>query len=296
MISFCKPCLNWKFIQAYKGHSGWNSFIAPFQNKYLHRLERRTTATTQDGAPPQVDIEERSFTIDRLDSIQLNSDTISPRFPFPFNAPPGTGDPGWIVRDDYYSHTFVTVHDAFHNFTITILIEVFLSNPYTLAQLDADTDALINSINPDTLPWGTVTPIWYPDTEFGAAFGGLATHWAEFALQNFIPAPYQLTLGFDPVTVPFVSAAGYAYAFNPFRLDPLVDGSPEGYTKWVGFIKLAGKYCRKTFLIDYNQRPIGNPTCQSGLGSCATYFKIIPPPLTLGQNAYVLIQPNCQCA
>ena len=302
--SFLTPCLNWKFILAYKGHSGWNGFTAPFQNKYLNRHEKKTNKEFLNGALIGQEVTEQEFDVDQLTG---NVDFQSSLFgvsAFPFANPPAAGDPAWVIADDHYIHTDTGPLNP-DGSQIVAVTEVTLSNQYTIAQLDADTDALIDAVDPDSLPWGTVTPVWYPDTENSSdLFGGIATAQAASVLDFFIPG-IPPSVGVLPSRIappsvfaqspaPFTSAAGYAYAPNPNGTDPAWD-VPAGYAKWVGFVRMAGKFCRRTFLVDYNVQPVGQPRCVSGKGGCATAFEVRPPALVLGMNAYVIVTPNCQC-
>ncbi len=303
--SFLTPCLNWKFILAYKGHSGWNGFIAPFHNKYLNRHEKITNRLFLNGRLLSQEVTEQEFDVDQLTGEIAFQSALFGLSQFPFAHPPAPGDPAWIIEDNRFVHTDTGPLNG-DGSQVVIVTEVTLSNPYTLGQLDADTDALIDAIDPTTLPWGTVTPVWYPDIESGDPFGGIGAAQAASVLDQFIPntppgvgvlpsriAPPSV---FAQSPAPFTSAAGYAYAPNPAGTVPTWD-VPAGYAKWVGFVKMAGKYCRRTFLIDLNLQPVGTPQCISGRGSCAVAFRVNPPvpAPVIGQNAYVIVTPNCQC-
>lgn len=303
-ISFFTPCLQWKYILAYKGHGGFNGFIAPFYNKYLHRLERLTI--TQTGPAPSVQVFENEYQVDRLigDTAQIRNSPVG-YIPFPFTSPPAADDPAWIVRDDYFSNTETGPIDFGQ---VTIRKEVFLSQPYTLAALDADTDALIDAINPDDLPWGTVTPASYD------GFGGVATDNASFNLEQYGHTVFNAALTppqqhfFPPIvfqqapdlfefqTEPrFDSAAGYVYLPNGLPTAENGFDIPCGYAKWVSWVRMAGKYCLKTYYYDYAQKTIRSD-CVTGRGSCASSFKVAPPPVpVIGQNAYTVLTPNGQC-
>ena len=71
---------------------------------------------------------------------------------------------------------------------------------------------------------------------------------------------------------------------------------PAGaYMKFVGLVQMAGNYCKKNYYIDWNQNPMSQ-SCQSGQGGCGSGFRVNPAPIIVGQDAYTIVVPNCQCA
>ena len=74
MISFCTPCLKWKFVLAFKGHNGFNGFLPPYQNKYLKRVVKLTwdlsdltyPFTGLHLNPPLVTVTQDEFDVDPL--------------------------------------------------------------------------------------------------------------------------------------------------------------------------------------------------------------------------------------
>src|SRR5262245_23514539 len=102
VISFCGPCLKWKFILAYKDHYGLNGFTFPFLNKYLRTVIRFTsTLYDNSGRAQPTQVFEQECRVDRF------TGEIAPELPpFFFNYYEAylrgqvTG-PGWFVSDDY---------------------------------------------------------------------------------------------------------------------------------------------------------------------------------------------------
>ena len=189
-------------------------------------------------------------------------------------------------------------------------IEVFLSNPYTLNQLNADTDALLNAIDPASIPFGQgQVSIYENDSLGGSDLGTIYQGFTQQLLPSiaqyypprgpFVPMPAppfgrQLNAPFNIPTLG--AAAGYVYAPSPFG-EPILApiDKPGAYMKFISYIQMAGNYCQKSFYIDWNQKPISQ-SCQSGQGGCGGAFRVNPPRIIAGQDAYTMIVPNCQCA
>jgi hypothetical protein len=283
MISFCQPCLQWKFLLAYKAHPGFNGFLPPFQNKYLNAHVRQTIGFGWDGTTFQAGSSTLTadWSYDRFTALRTQTAGFPNLFPgFIYGS--DVSGPGNLVRDDFYSN--LTTFSSGQ----TNIVEYTLSNPYTQAMLDADIDALLNAVNPDTLSPFKLYSTAYdfnvdkPDTPITAV---LEDHLPAAAL--YLPSGVN---AFAPWDVPELRAGSW-YLYLP-------DGEPDApnhYLKLLGFLQLAGDYCAKTFYVDASANPIGSPTCLSGHGVCGSHFKVNPPPFVPGQNAYTLIVPNCQC-
>jgi hypothetical protein len=316
MISFCAPCLKWKFIMAFKGHNGYNGFLPPYRNKYLKHVVKLTldqSGLTYPGGIPVypkgggVTIQQDEFDIDPLTGFLTNIPNGSTGgqhfFPYfgatlPAPQPPGDGVTNVTASDTSYTITHYFSEPPLNGLAKNIT-EVTLSNQYTLAQLDADTDALINVIDPNTIPWGGGLATWHVNNALGGP--DLGTIYAGVD-QQLLPASTQIP--FPPrgpapptsFTVPQLgAAAAYTYAPSPFG-EPVIApyDKPGAYMKLVGFIQMAGNYCKKNFYIDWEQKPISQ-SCQSGQGWCGAAFRVNPPPIIVGQDAYTMIVPDCQC-
>ena len=217
----------------------------------------------------------------------------------------------YVVRDDYYSVTSYQSEPPLVGYA-KYTTEVFLSNPYTLAQLDSDTDALINAYwIPASIPIRRAARSRSYEND---SLGGLdlAAIYQGFT-QELLPAIAQ----YYPPRGPFVAmptppfgrrliapfniptlgaAAGYVYAPSPFG-EPIIApyDKPGAYMKFVSCIQMAGDYCQKNYYVDWKQNPISQ-NCQSGQGGCGAAFRVNPPPIIVGEDAYTMIVPNCQCA
>ena len=266
MISFCLPCLQWKFIVAIKAHEGWSGFLPPYHTKYLHRIDKTTFSTG---------VLNREQVIDRLTG-QL-TEISGPGYDIVQFGPPPFGGPNWTVRDDYLS--FLDTVNGIH-------YESTLDQPYELTTLNADADNLIATIDPAGIPWGNLVEVDL-GVPIELSIGGVNE------MMSFLPLPYQFLLASAPVAS---LGAAAAYIFFPGTISNIGLNFQGCLIKLVGFIKMAGNYCQKTYYIDFNQNVLSH-LCLSGKGSCAAPgFRVNPPPVIDGQNAYVLIVPNCQCS
>lgn len=293
---------------AFKGHNGFNGFLAPNYNKYLKRVVKLTTdlsGLTYQGtglhlSGPLVSVVQDEFDVDPLTGFLTNTPngTTGPRY-FPYFGVDTSNIPNLVVADNYYSITAYQSEPPLVG-QAKYITEVFLSNQYTLDQLDAGTNALINAINPDTIPWGGGLATWYVNNALGGP--DLGTIYAGFDQQLLpgitrIPYPPRGPAPPTSFTVPELgAAAAYTYAPSPFGEPIIAPYDKAGaYMKLVGFVQMAGNYCKKNYYVDWNQHPISQ-TCQSGSGGCNAAFRVDPPPIIVGQDAYTMIVPNCRCA
>jgi hypothetical protein len=282
LFTFNAPCLRWKILAGIKNQYGFPGHFAPYQTRYLNLLVTITTDNRPLGPSFGVSTVSQLFTIDPSNGARtpnsLNA-SATPLLNFPYNTGLPGSDPGstWIIDSDtHYTH-IVTLSDG-----VIVTVEGQLSTPYTLSQLEADASALIHAIDPATVP------------EFTLMFttgGGVPTADPTTAL----PAQYMYgsIYGQNPLPIPILKAATWSSLI--FGLVGPLNWQPNVYMKAIGYFAMAGKYCQQTYLVDYNDNPINN-TCFSGNGTCGNQFQVTPPPLVLGQNAYVLITPNCQCS
>jgi hypothetical protein len=319
MISFCGPCFKWKIIMAFKGHSGWNGFQAPYYTKYLNRRVRLTYdwsgLTYPDGSPisgPQIYVYESEFDLDRLTAQPVNwpVNPVPGVFPFPFFGepiptpqPPADGVTNWVVTGDtYFSGTHYEQRAPLIGLFKTTN-EVFLSNQYTLEELDSDADALISNIDPNSIAWGSGMANWFAE-DYASIYMGfdqlLLPRIAEYVADRGPTPPVSFEAlpqsSLDAGTSDPGAMAGYVYAPSPFGEPILAQlDRPGAYMKFVAYVGLAGNYCQKQFYIDWSQNLIGQE-CVSGAGGCSGGgFLVKPPPIVVGQSAYTLIVPNCRC-
>lgn len=290
MFTFSTPCLRWKLILALKGQYGWPGFTAPYASRYLNKLVViRTTPTFDYGTPDQGPTVERRqlWQLDRITgtviSPGIGEAQADADFPYGFPLPT---DPvhseTWDVSETQFTHVF-------NNGEFVVETEVTLSQPYDLATLDADADALIGSVSVAKMPWNTIQVV--SANEVSAPLGSYSPT-GDLTLLLPPQVTYRGIFAGGPVPVPQLNAAAW-YVYAPGFVSA-ENWFPNGYAKLIGYIAMAGNYCQKTYVIDYNQNLLLEK-CLSGTGSCATPFKVIPPPLVPGEDAYVLIIPNCQC-
>jgi hypothetical protein len=279
LFSFGTPCLKWKLAAAFKTHwgfDGYDSTISP-PNKYLTKTVVYTVIDTFAGQTG-TGIVNSVITIDRMSGV------VSGR------APDGEGPIGGGAPIVYIGDTVKTTDTGVivtgSNATRRQIWQVTLSNQYPLAALEADVDALLAGFDPATVPNQTITPLAYPGDANPTA--------GEFAT-ILIPSPYNYfhlltpTMG-SPMSQPTLGAAAIS-AYNPNLF--VQDFGTSGMGKVEGFISMAGDYCLKTYTINAAGQFIGSPTCVSGRGSCASWFKVTPPsPYVPGQNTYVLAVPS----
>jgi len=233
-----------------------------------------TLTKTLDGATTV----QQLFTIDRTTGAPTppnqNQNALGylPVFPYGQDL---TGDPNTsysVTGDIGYTSTYISPYGYG-----TTVLTVELSNPYTLAQLDADADALLAAIDPATMAWGALQEAL--DGSFGPPDLG-------------IPAQYGYG-GSTGGAIPKLNAASWSL----LTLGDVssVNYFPNTYSKLISYIAMAGNYCQKTLTYDYNQNLI-NQSCLNGVGACSVPFEVIPPPLAAGQNTIVLVVPNSQCS
>lgn len=305
LFSFSTPCRRWKILVAYKGQNGWPGFLAPFATRYLNMSVKITDDQSQlrDGLGNliggTVTTNTYNFSIDRITGRQLATSPVGYE-PFPYGidiAADMAANPGvrWTVIDNHYVHVIPRTEAPLAGFAYTT-IDVTLSNQYTPAQLDADADALIASIDPSTMPWFTAQFAQYGEINFPI---GPYTPIADLTVM--LP-PGLIGFGLNsggPLDVPTLGAAAWSI-FTPGSVGP-DNWFPNGYLKAIGYVAMAGNYCKKIITLDYAQN-VTIDVCFSGRGSCADSFVVTPPPLTAnqlpiapGQDTYVTITPNCQC-
>ena len=291
---------------AFKGHNGYNGLLAPYHNKYLKRVVKLTTDLSGlryqgTGLPlsgPLVTVLQDEFDIDPLTGFLTNTPngTTGLRY-FPYFGVDTSNIPNLVVTDNYYSLTRFQDEPPLVG-QAKYITEVFLSNQYTLDQLDADTNALINAINPDTIAWGNGVANWYVNNALGGAdLGTIYSGFDQLLLPAVAQIPYPPRGPAPPTSfnVPELgAAAAYTYAPSPFGEPIIAPYDKAGaYMKLVGFIQMAGNYCKKNYYIDWDQNLISQ-NCQSGQGGCGGAFRVNPPPIIVGQDAYTMIVPNCQ--
>ncbi|HEX3800768.1 MAG TPA: hypothetical protein VH413_18890 [Verrucomicrobiae bacterium] len=250
--------------------NGWeiltldNSPAAQQQKAALEYFYNHLTATTA--------LEENET--GGLTPTSANVET-APYLPFPYTGlTPSVEGSVWQVSEDHYIHT---VTDP--NFGIVVTVDVQLSNQYTLTMLESDTDDLLATIDVSQVNWFTLV-----STQNGALDDP-----TRLLPPQYTYGPSQFP---GPVSIPQLGAA----AWSVLVPEPVGNTTwiPNVYAKAVGYFAMAGNYCEKTFLLDYNGAPLSN-SCSSGVGTCAGEFMVQPPPLTDSENAYVLIVPNCVC-
>lgn len=320
-------------IMAFKGHEGWNGFSPPYYTKYLTRTVKLITDLSDLTYPggqhltgDLVTVQQGEFDVDRLTGFPTKRPSdlnFSPKFfpffgqPIPPNQTPAPGVVNWAVTDNQYSATRYSDEPPLNGLA-KFITEVTLSNPYTLGQLDADTNALFNAVDPASINYGQGQVVIYENDsigglDLGSVYQGftqeLLPSIAQYAPPRgpFVPSGLFVisgesgTTGIMKLPAPFAvptlgAAAGYVYAPSPFG-EPILApfDKPGAYMKFVSYIKMAGNYCKKSFYIDWNQIQ-QSQTCQSGTGTCSeTPFLISPPPIVTGRSAYTLLVPNCTC-
>jgi len=307
LYSFNTPCLRWKLLIAYKGQNGWPGFLFPNATRYLAIIITVTNDPSglyrfDTGEPLGLPITTNAYpaAIDRITGRPLPGGTpgLVIQFPYGLDLVQEVADnPGssWQAEETYFKHVIPRTLLGVGGVAYTI-IEAQLCNPYTTEQLNADADALINGMDPAAMPWMTaryaqneeISPPLGPYTPLGDLTQSLPTGTIGFFFN-----------GSGPIPVPKLGAAAWQ-VFTPGFVGA-GNWFPNGYLKAIGYVAMAGNYCKKTFLIDYNQNPL-NQFCVSGHGSCADPFKLTPPPLDPGElplapgkNAYIEVVPNCQC-
>jgi hypothetical protein len=281
MISFNTPCFKFKLLAAVKYQYGFPGFAPPYSTRYLSLLITETRGITAGpGAGGFSTTASQLFTIDRINGGPTPGflQGATGYFVFPYGQDL-TADPNttYTVTDDAnvsWTTLGAPAGNGLGNQFTTVTLA--LSNPYTLAQLDADADALLATIDPSTMPWGMMQEAFYdifgpPDAGIPAQYGYGGATGGDVAKLNAAAWSF-LTLG-------LVSTANYY---------------PNAYSKLISYIAMAGNYCQKTLYFDYNNNLI-NQTCLNGVGACGSTFEVTPPPLSDGQNTVVIIVPNCQC-
>jgi hypothetical protein len=278
--------LRWKLVLANKNQNGWPGFIAPFENRYLNKLVVIETQPTFNYPNNPVTTRTQEWVTDRLTGAIASADgnaNADADFPYGDTLTQQPGTETWTVTETSFTHWL-------NNGYFVIITTVTLSNPYTLTQLDTDTNALLSSVSILNMPWNTLIVV--PSADQGLPLGPYSPNGD---LTQLLPpqVTYNLTGAPGPIAVPNLNAAAWCiYAPGSVSSQNFF---PNGYSKLIGYIAMAGNYCQKTYYLDYNLNLL-NQNCVSGIGSCAAPFKVTPPPITPGTDAYVLIVPNCQCS
>lgn len=286
MFSFSTPCLRWKLVMAVKGQYGWPGFIAPYATRYLTKLVVISQTPTLGGPTT---VRQQLWQLDRITGAIIfpadpSASQAAADFPY--------GDP--LPEDPVHSETWsvseTNFKHSYNNGAFVIETEVTLSDPYDLATLDADTDALLNSVSIASMPWNTIQTVRADEVSFTL---GPYTPTGDLTVLLPPQVTYANIYSGSPAPAPQLNAAAWSVYAPGFVFDD--NWYPNGYSKLIGHIAMAGNYCQKIFTIDYNQNLL-NEQCVSGTGSCSSAFKVSSPiEITPGQNSYVLIQPNCQC-
>ena len=290
LFSFSTPCLKYKLIAATKGQYGWPGFLAPFETRYLNKLVTVTRDSTSlkyaaTGIPVggSVEVAQQLFVLDRISGALLSPTSGTGSATAAFDFPYGQDTSNLEQITD--THFRLVTRETFPTLTGAVVntVEVQLSNQYTLPMVDADANDLISAVSVASMPWNTLQTNAYSEVVVPTPLEG-----------SFPPAADQDYHFFPggPIPIPQLKAAALA-AYAPGGVGPY-DWFPNSYLKMIGYVAMAGNYCQKTFIIDYHQTVL-DEQCQSGTGSCASTFKVTPPAITPGRNAYVLIVPNCQC-
>jgi hypothetical protein len=292
LLSFGAPCLKWKLLAGVKAHWGFDGFAATVSppNRYLSIAINFTSTENPSfgpGQPPE------SFT-QTLDRISGNA--VAQTGEVSLLNYPGAGGialpPGVTVQVVSDTHQIIT-QGPFSlgvGITQTNVWDITLSEPYTMAQLEADVDALIEAVDLTTVPAQSLELLAYeadPDPIFGALAAALIPAAYNYPIISSGNPPYD-----SPIPIPSLAAAAFA-AYSPGGL--FTEGT-GGMCKLAGWLAMAGDYCLRTFTVNDQQQPIGPATCVSGRGSCGAWFRVAPPsPVVPGQNTYVVAAPNCQC-
>jgi hypothetical protein len=285
MLSFNSPCLRWKLILATKLQAGWPGFTAPYLTRYLNKLVVITTQPSYNYPNNTPTVRQQEWITDRLSGGIYSADgndNANADFPYGATLNQNPPDETWEVTETYFKHVV-------NNGYFVIQTEITLSNSYDLATLDADANALLSSVSVAQMPWNTLQVAVGSDE--GLPIG---PYTPVGDLTALLPPQtiYDLSGAPGPIAVPQLHAAAW-YVYAP-GLVSSQNFFPNGYSKLIGYIAMAGNYCQKNFFIDYDQNVL-DQTCQNGVGSCSNPFKITPPPLVVGRDTYVLVMPNCRC-
>ncbi len=280
-FSFGTPCLRWKIIEATKPQYGIAGFLPPYHNRYLTMTVNYTQDNSALGPGFGSITATQPFTIDRITGLRtplFANDAAAPFLLPPYDPSQTVNTPGseWTISETEYTHT---VTDPIYG--TKIIVDVTLSNQYTLAQLDGDCQALINAIDPATVDWFTLV-----HTDGGNPGPGDPT--------TLLPAQYMYGSIFGPTPYPIPTLGAAAWEALLFGNVGGGNFQSNAYTKAIGYFAMAGNYCEKTFNIDDSCNLLASG-CVSGVGNCASEFLVTPPPINDQTNAYVLIQPNCAC-
>jgi hypothetical protein len=286
-ISFCTPCLRWKFALFSKAQFGFNGFIAPFRRKYLRvEIHARADFYSPAGTILFSTSAAATDTIDRITGgITHLGDSL------PLSAALGLAHPEFVI-DDVTARQVVGTPGPN---AVVSTTDWALSNEYTVGQLEADVDAQIAGFNPDSLGWFKLTSNVSPDVDYPPFPDGDVLD--RRLPTNVVYAPLPALQVLD---VAELRAASW-YVFEPSDITgfftPNIGGGFLGYfLKLVGWFGMNGKYCEKTFYVDPAAEPVGTVGCVSGQAGCGASFRVDPPPFVEGKNGYKLIVPNCQCA
>ena len=300
LFSFSTPCLRYKLICALKGQYGWPGFTLGNLKRYLNSVTTITVDYTQltyeNGIPVGGGVQTWTITssIDRITGA-TGPTTITPdttidapgygSTPLPYGVDLNNLPTGWTVTETTFTQVILTPEPPLLGNVVTTIVTT-LSNEYTVGQLEADVDALIAGVNPDSQPWntfqyvGSANPFgpYTPNSDPRSMLPGEVNYY--YLPRGGISSPENFSAAAWSVFAP-----GFVFGDNWFE---------NGGMKMIGYVAMAGNYCEKTFLIDNNQNLL-DENCESGAGSCSATFEVTAPPLTPGQNAYVVIVPNCQC-
>jgi hypothetical protein len=296
-----------KFVVAYKDHVGFNGFIYPFTNKYLH-ASYSETVTYYDPSGNSL-FTDGPYTqdqdIDRFTGeITTSGDEVSKIDFFAAYFEGQTSGSNWLVQESYFRFT----NGAPGPNAVVSVLETSLSDQYTMGQLDSDINTFITAVNPDDIPWYKLKTVGFTGPDHEADIP-MSDWWSE--PERYLPneAKYAVYLRDDLWDVPSLHAtawsiyipslwAGLGAAGQPPVVPPPFDGGaqnePSFYIKMVGYVQTVGPYTLTTKKVDYDLN-LGSQNCTNGTGTCGNTFSIWPGSIILGTNLYIMLGTNAQC-
>ena len=324
MISFCQPCLRFQVVGAVKMQYGFSGFNAPFNTRYLQRTLTMTvddskrgyqtgyagtyTATQRVNRLTGASTGTGSYAAVRSIDGATNNFGLVPEYPFQLingtpvnqyisNTPDSSTE--WDVQgDSSMTITMKNLIDGNGGYTL-VTLSVQLGNEYTTAQLDADADAIIGSVDMSLMPWNSVV--------YGAGSAGwlgITDYMPSGLLTEMLPEGRVYGLLYA-MTTPVSQSAMQGVAWSGYALGAVSAGYlyANVLCKAKGRVSMLGQYCIQTGPMTWDRDAGGNlvategvPSCVNGETTCTDSIIDIPaPPLDHVVTRYVVLKPGGRC-
>ena len=322
ITTFCTvDCASkFKVVGACKLQVGYAGFSGNRQTRYLQRVITYTAGPDNSSTTPVTGLTQtQTNVVDRI-TFAISSDHADglvsggTTYDFGFNSDyqgAGTYNDASVSGTVYRKHTVTIISDTHMTKVLTYCsagsdvniaptntytIDIVLSNPYTLAQLEADADAILATVDVSAMPWNSL--------QYGAgdqSSSGTGPRDPDGNKFSGFP-PFIVTYGNAVPTTATVQSARQGVGWSWY----LPGGSggtygPAGtFLKAISYIKILGQYSVQSYPATWPDGDattvIGSPACTNGTTTCGSSIATITPPaIDADTNHYLLFTPGGRC-